>query len=293
MFGNISGPPYLSPHLYLSLYIVLGCAEPVSRKVHQNLGMDGSEIIAAAVAESAEQQGGAISMNDADFGSAQEMRRDAARTFAAGSIFLHIVNDETPLRQLAVPTAGLHSPGGSVDVAAVDSHIMALAHALRTALPHKFSNDAFERLLPMLTVSPVLSALMHAGEAPTLQQRCCVLRVSTTELHCLNLGYVGLPQQAEGWGALFDFAKPTRMVLAVRSADLLTDGPSVYELTYAVRRGTRERLEEEALDESPNEHESLCTTSLVRREGRYVLKTIKDDKCTGCTVCKPHRVMDL
>ena len=83
------------------------------------------------------------------------------------------------------------------------------------------------------------------------------------------------------------------MVLAVRSADLLTDGPSVYELTYAVRRGTRERLEEEALDESPNEHESLCTTSLVRREGRYVLKTIKDDKCTGCTVCKPHRVMDL
>ena len=39
--------------------------------------------------------------------------------------------------------------------------------------------------------------------------------------------------------------------------------------------------------------DTLCSTALVRTDGRYVLRTIKDERCGGCAVCQPHRVMDL
>ena len=31
-----------------------------------------------------------------------------------------------------------------------------------------------------------------------------------------------------------------------------------------------------------------CTTTLVRRGRSYVLKTIKDETCRGCSICRPE-----
>lgn len=258
-----------------------------------------------------------FSMRTADFGGEQETRRDAARTFSAGGIFLLA---EGELRSLTALPQSEDSPKqyspGSTEAVANDRTVAAMVEALRLALPHAVSDAVVERLLPMLTVNPVLQALDVAGIPPSLQA-CCYVLISRRAadaslghvLQCIALGRMPAPP-SDSWGLLVP--RPVATVLLVRSPDLLVPPPEwdarAYELTYARRPTRRERLEEEVLDEpdcSSGAHDasvaappaaesaSLCTTALVRSEGRYVLRTIKDATCRGCAVCAPHRVMDL
>lgn len=239
-------------------------------------------------------------MRGSDCGGDLECRRDAARTFIAGGIYVMTDVAVKPL----VPPEGLDSPG-STNSAAVDTHIEGLASALHRALPEALSDGALERLLPCLSITPVLCALEHAGVPPTVQHRCAVLHVTKAHtLFCLNLAVVAEPPSPSNssWGLLSWQPQAATDLLAVHSPNLLAPPPAMdpreYALTYAWRRAQRARLEEEALDEplvdlaAPDET-SLCTTALVRCDGRYVLKTIKDEACRGCEVCQPARVMDL
>jgi hypothetical protein len=170
---------------------------------------------------------GTFQMQAKDFGDLAETRRDVARTYAAGCIYLRTTDGATSqLKPLGL------TPG--VDREAVDSHIEAFMGAVSRALPElDVSPETFARLLPMLTVNPALGALSDAGEAPMLKQNRFLLRASTAaeaagSLHCLTIGYVAAPPTGK--------RKPDE-VLTVASPNLLEEAPAGdFVLTYALRR---------------------------------------------------------
>ena len=252
---------------------------------------------------------GGFTMREQDFGGTLETRRDAARTFLSGGISV-LLEGELPVR-LKEPTARPQqpsSPGGRVDAVAVDMHIDALTRAIRSSLPRlDISDAAIQRILPMLTVNPALLALSTVGLPPTLESHRVVLRATRTrELHCLTLGYVELEDSlCSSSSSAWSLLGRARTCLIVGSTDLLASasGQHAYELSYVLRRARRERLEDEVVEESqadalvgleaaPAAADELfigagCQVVTVRREGRYVRRTIKDELCSGCHLCCP------
>ena len=257
-----------------------------------------------------------FAMSSADLGNERELERDAARTFSAGCVYVLV---DRNLRTLTSPDDGALESPGSTAAASIVSQIAVLVEMLRLSLPHDLPDEAFERLLPMLTVNPILLALAAAGEIPAMQQRCCVVHAAAPgELYCTVVGIVSPPSpQPENWGMPWDPKIPPPTLLVVRSPNLLAPAEDrrSYDLTFALRPSRRTNLAEEVLEElnetveavlpgSPQQKsvdpgrgveaaDTLCSTALVRTDGRYVLRTIKDERCGGCAVCQPHRVMDL
>ena len=179
-----------------------------------------------------------FTMAQKDFGDGPETRRDVSRTYAGGRVQLMV--DGGPREPLR-PPAGL-TPG--VDTAAVAAHIEAFEKSLKAALPSidLSKNGAFERLLPMLTVNPALSALAAAGELPMLKNNIFLIVATTpaagsASLHCLMIGLVGAPPNKP---------KPDD-VLTVASPNLLaaSDAALGYEMSYATRRAEKKTLEQE------------------------------------------------
>lgn len=194
-----------------------------------------------------------------DFGDTEETRRDASRSYAGGAIYLLVdifgAEKEANLLKLIPPS----STTTGVDKESVNANLKALAADLRSRLPELEVTDALvERLLPMLTVNPAISALSAAGQIPMLKDNRFVLRVSGEQreagkdagsrnlaLHAFTVGYVGtLPTGPGGKASAAD------EVLTVTSPNLLLPSPgdaNKYNLAFALRRAEKKSLEEELL----------------------------------------------
>lgn len=188
---------------------------------------------------------GGFDMRSKDFGDAAETRRDVTRTFAAGCIFV-VVDNEPTLTAVRAPPGLL--PG--VDATTVAVHIRAFAAALKERVPSiEFSESGlFDRLLPMLTVNPAISALEAAGEMPMLKHNRFIIRVTTgasdagaqPAVHCLTIGYVSAPPNKPKSDQVLTVASPNLLVAAASAAP-----DAGYALTYALRASQRSTLDEE------------------------------------------------
>jgi len=170
-----------------------------------------------------------------------ETQRDACRAFCAKCVYL-LADSEAAAVPL-LPPDGL--PAG-VDSAAVALQLEAFATALREKIgAFGLSNEAFARLLPMLTVNPALSALSAAGKPPMLQHNRFVLQpcLSDSSLRALTIGYVGMPPGGGGT------TSTAQLLLTVASPNVLDESSAAdhlsYDMTYALRNASHRQIEKE------------------------------------------------
>jgi len=196
-------------------------------------------------AKPAEQiSGGRFALATKDFGDPLETRRDACRAFSAGSIYCKAAGSTvaTALKPKASMPTGVNA-----DVLAVQHE--ALGVALREALGTELPPAALQRLLPMLTVNPALSALAACGELPMVLQNRFVVQARAAEdgavaVHALTLGFIGTPLPG---GRPDQKAAPN--VLIVDSPNLSeaapADDPLSFELRYSIRKAKHTSIEKE------------------------------------------------
>jgi hypothetical protein len=179
---------------------------------------------------------GRFTMAIKSFGDAAETRRDASRTFAAGSIFIDTGSEGTRLLR---PPANV-TPG--VDAETVAKLMDALTSSLKAAMSGSgvdVSDALIARLLPMLTVNPAMDALAAAGEVPMLKHNKFLIKASEGALHVLTIGYVGALPGAKKKDEVLTVASPNLL----GATDLASAGE--YALSYALRRAVRTSLDEE------------------------------------------------
>eukprot|EP00900_Chrysochromulina_parva_P017711 jgi/Chrpa1/25941/Chrysochromulina_OHIO_Genome00010945-RA len=212
-----------------------------------------AEVAAEVAAEAAaEGRPGLLKLTAHDFGNANERLRDVGRAFCSGSIYCQPLGaTSATLIQPSHETSAL--PQGIEQAA-----LVAQREALNSALEALIGVDAptFERLLPMMTISPALRALEALNQAPQLLHHRFVVQSRArcdgrVAVHVLTLGFVGaLPTTSTRSSAWFGGDdEPVRNLLVVESPDLNVpvdhgDGLS-YEVSFELRPARSAEMDRE------------------------------------------------
>lgn len=205
-----------------------------------------------AAEAAAEGRPGLLKLMAHDFGNANERLRDVGRAFCSGSIYCQPLGaTSATLIQPSHETSAL--PQGIEQAA-----LVAQREALSSALEALIGVDAptFERLLPMMTISPALGALEALNQAPQLLHHRFVVQSRARcdgrlAVHVLTLGFVGaLPTTSTRSSAWFGGDdEPVRNLLVVESPDLNVpvdhgDGLS-YEVSFELRPARSAEMDRE------------------------------------------------
>ena len=227
-------------------------ATKAAAEVAAEAAAEAAHEVAAEAAVEAEGRPGLLKLTAHDFGNANERLRDVGRAFCSGSIYCQPLGaTSATLIQSSHVTSAL--PQGIEQAA-----LVAQREALNSALEALIGVDAptFERLLPMMTISPALGALEALNQAPQLlHHRFVVQSRARTDggvaVHVLTLGFVGAlpttPTRSSAWFGGDD--EPVRNLLVVESPDLNVpvdhgDGLS-YEVSYELRPARSAEMDRE------------------------------------------------